>query len=429
MMIHDLSRFRLRKKPHHVDTAIRSLVRSSYEDVACFRSRLDAAGILPGDIGTRYELMRLPPSSREDLPLNGTSEYLRRGVSVSHCYTSQTSGTSGTSLMVTMSQAEAFYRKLLLLRAIYRNTRRRLPLTIVEIGTGEVGIEKRRDLRWIDPVRVIRIPRSLPIPEQRRLLMQTHPNVITGHPSCMELVAESLNGLPSRFAPDLVVSRGEILYDKTRALLERAFGCRVMNYYSCDEIGNIAWECPVERDKLHVNTDGCFVEVVDEYGSLIPNGEEGFVLVTNLFNRTMPFVRYKLGDRVTMLPGGNQRCSCGYTGQSLDLVFGRVDDYCWLPDGRRISPQVIATAIAAATSIGNSNEYLIGQYQVVQEAIDRICVRIVRLENTPADMGLQIAQTIESLGDGITCKVEWVESIPIDSTGKRRKIVSAVNGS
>ena len=348
---------------------------------------------------------------------------------MSRCYTSQTSGTSGTSLSVTMSQTEAFYRKLLLLRAIYRNMQRKLPLTVVEIGTGEVGIEKRRGLRWMDPVRVVRIPRSVSIPEQRSLLLQTRPNVITGHPSCMELVAESLNGLPSSFKPDLVVSRGEILYDKTRVLLEQTFGCRVANYYSCDEIGNIAWECPDERGKLHVNTDGCFIEVVDEDGSLVPDGEEGFILVTNLFNRTMPFIRYKLGDRVTSLPSSNQRCSCGYTGQSLDLVFGRVDDYCWLPDGRRISPQVIATAIAAATRVGNSNNYLIGQYQVVQEAIDTICVRTVRLEDTPADMCLQIAQSIERLGDGITCEVEWVESLPIESTGKRRKIVSAVHGS
>jgi hypothetical protein len=72
--------------------------------------------------------------------------------------------------------------------------------------------------------------------------MLTQPHVITGHPSCIELVAESINLLPVGFAPWLVVSRGEILHGRTRALLEEVFGCRVDNYSNCDEIGNIAWD-------------------------------------------------------------------------------------------------------------------------------------------------------------------------------------------
>jgi hypothetical protein len=74
----------------------------------------------------------------------------------------------------------------------------------------------------------------------------------------------------------------------------------------------------------------------------------------------------------------------------------------------------------------NSQESLIRQYQVIQEAMDKIHVRAIKTAGTPSDMAIQIARAVEGLGDGITCEVEWVESLPVDPSGKRRKIVSTV---
>ncbi|MCK5245883.1 hypothetical protein KAR02_03250, partial [Candidatus Bipolaricaulota bacterium] len=265
----------------------------------------------------------------------------------------------------------------------------------------------------------------LPASEQLDRLMKTRPHVITGHPSCIEVVAELVSQRPAGFAPHLVVCRGEILHKRTRVLLQEAFGCRVVNYYSCDEIGNIAWECPVQQDKLHLNTDGCVLEIVDEAGNPLPEGCEGLVLVTNLFNRTMPFIRYQLGDRAAFLPAG-RRCACGYSGQSLTLIAGRDDDYFWLPDGSKISPQVISTVVAAATEGDETGRFLIGSYQVVQESQEMVTVKALPLEGAPTDIGTRIVKAIEGLGEGITCRVELVKTVPMEPTGKHRKIISNV---
>lgn len=421
----DLSRFRLRKTPQHVDEAIRSLVGHSYDHVAAFRAVLDNAGVDPVDIESRNDLWRIPIMLRENFLSYQRSQYTRQGVDLTRCYTGQTSGTSGISLAVYMSQAEAFYRKLLLLRAMLHHVRLVLPFEIVEIGTGEVGLVGRRRMRTQDPIRVIRIPRSLPTGEQLDRLMRTRPHVITGHPSCIEVVAELISQRPSEFAPQLVVCRGEILHKRTRTLLQEAFGCRVVNYYSCDEIGNIAWECPVQQDKLHLNTDGCALEVTDEAGQPLPENTEGLVLVTNLFNRTMPFIRYQLGDRAAFLPA-ERRCTCGYSGRSLSLIAGRADDYFWLPDGRKISPQVVSTAVSAAAKGDEPGEFYIGAYQAIQESLEVVVVRAVSLEGAPTDIGTRIAKAVEGLGTGITCRIELVETISMEPTGKHRKIVSNV---
>ena len=162
MGIQSLLRFRLRKTPHQVDDTIRSLVNDSYDHVSAFRAVLDNAGIDPAGIISRNDLLRLPIMLREDLLWHQQPQHTRRGVDLSRCYTSQTSGTSGIALTVYMSRPEAFYRKLLLLRAMLHHARLALPFEIVEIGTGEVGLADRRRMRALDPIRVIRIPRSLP---------------------------------------------------------------------------------------------------------------------------------------------------------------------------------------------------------------------------------------------------------------------------
>ena len=424
MRVQDLSRFRLDKSVRHQHAALRDLVTSAFQNVTTYREKLIVAGIDPMAGDTWTELSQLPVTERKDFLQRGRQEYTQAGVNLDRCHKSTTSGTSGISLTVYMSRTEAFYRKLLLFRAMLQNVRFTLPFVIVEVGSGEVGLAERRNGRFLNPVQVIRIPRSLPVQEQLDQLLLTKPHIITGHPSCIEVVIERVRTLPAGFAPRLVVCRGEILHERTRALFRETLGCRVVDYYSCDEIGNIAWECPAHPDRLHANADGCLLEIVDEEGYPLPDEEEGAVLVTNLFNRTMPFIRYQLGDRAAWLHEDPRRCACGHKGQSLTSIQGREDDYFWMPDGRKVSPQVINTAMAMASRGGREDRFFLGPYQAIQESIERVRIRAVPLETAPDDITERIAAVIEALGEGITCEVELVDTLPVEPSGKHRKIIS-----
>lgn len=422
------SRFLVHKSSATIDAALRSVIRSAYSNVSRFRAALDAAGIVPEAIQSQADLRRLPMSSRDEFSGCSISTYTHRDVDLSQCRKSITSGSTGVPLDVYMSQSEAAYRKLILLNAIHKNIRRALPFRIVEVGTGgAVGITTRRKARRFYPVNVCHISRTLPVGEQLERLVQARPHVITGHPSCLELVAEDLHTRPRGFAPRLVVCRGELLSDSTRSKLRESFGCKVVDYYNCDEVGNIAWECPENELKLHINTDACVVEIVDESGALLPAGTEGRILVTNLFNHTMPFVRYNLGDRGSLL-GEEEACSsCGYLGPSLALVAGRSEDYYWLPDGRRLSPRVIDTLMMASTLTTSSGKpYYAKRYQCIQETRGMIRVLVLPRNHAPSDLAARIARSIEGIGPGITCRVEYVDAFPSSPSGKHRSIISKV---
>src|SRR5262249_8373738 len=119
--------------------------------------------------------------------------------------------------------------------------------------------------------------------------------------------------------PDAVLTSAEVLEEDERAVIERAFGCRVFNRYGCREVSVIASECDA-HDGLHVMAEGLYVELETPTGPARP-GEMGSVLVTDLLNPAMPLVRYRIGDMASWAPG---RCACGRGLPRLAKVSGRV---------------------------------------------------------------------------------------------------------
>lgn len=422
-MLDRYARFLVHKSPAMIDAALRSIVCSAYRSVPLFQERLDTVRVSPREIQSQRDLQQLPMASRDNFRDSPTSEYTNRNRDLARCRMSSTSGTTGIPLNVYMNRSEAAYRKLVLFNAIRRNIHLSLPFGIAEVGTGAIGVTARRKSRWFDPVQICHISRTLPIDEQLTRLIQCRPHVITGHPSCLELVAEEVHGCLSTISPRLVVCRGELLRDGTRALLEDSFGCRVVDYYSCDEIGNIAWECPEHQHRLHISTDGCIVEIVDEVGKELPSETEGQIVITNLFNRTMPFIRHRLGDRGSWLGEGDVRCSCGHRGPTLSLLAGRDDDYCLLPNGRKLSPRVLNSILSAAVAAPNREGYYARQYQILQETPQLFRVLIHPRDDAPKDLPMRILKAIEDLDPDISCCVEYVEAIPLSLCGKHRTII------
>ncbi len=113
-----------------------------------------------------------------------------------------------------------------------------------------------------------------------------------------------------------------------RAILEAGFGIRVVNEYGASETGVIAFEYP--GGDFRVCDRLLYVEVVDDEGRVLPLGQRGRILVTSLFNRAMPIIRYEIGD-VGYLE------ACGEGGICIGGLEGRVNDFVRLPSGR-VSP-------------------------------------------------------------------------------------------
>ena len=422
-------RFAVGKCSRAIDLSVRWLARDAWRHVSLIRQRFDRAGVRPHDIRGATDLERVPIGSRLAMTAAPRAESLREGVNLATCDAATTSGTTGVPLAVYMSRTEALYRRLLLFRALARYGRFRFPFTVAELGSGAI----RPDLHQSDVtqrtglVRVTRIPRTLPPDAQADALLQAKPQVVTGHPSCLQLVAERIadsRALDKRW-PKLVAARGEILHEETRLELRRAFGCPVVDLYNCEEIGNVAWECPRTAGVMHVNTDACVLEIVDEEGAPARPGEEGRVIVTNLFNRTMPFIRHELGDRAALRGLGT--CDCGHSGPSMTLVAGRPGDFIRLRSGERVSPRTVYSLLARAVRRENEPAaFDVRCIAAVQESVGELTVRFVPWGEQARAVERRIRSELETLDPDLLLTIEPVSEIRPEETGKLRYVRSDI---
>lgn len=413
----DPRRFKLNKTSRDIDVALRRLVNDAYAHVRTFRERMRAAGVHPGAITGVADIERIPLTDRQAFVSTNRPDYLRADTDPALCRRAQTSGTTGTPLDIFMSSGESLYRKLLLLRAIRKNTPLPLPFTIAEVGTGEVALSRRGATQSLGFARVVRIPRLMPVVEQVERVIASCPDVVTGPPSCIEILADELAERKGTVAPRLVVSRGEMLRAVTRDRLREVFHCSVVDYYNCDEVGNVAWQCPRDTAIMHVNTDACIVEVLAGERHC-PPGVSGRVVLTNLYNWTMPFIRYELGDRAALVHESGTACSCGHRGASLSLLEGREGDCLWTSDGRRISPRSVDSLIAIASLCVDSDRYAVRRYQVVQQEDGRLHVRVIPETENLKLLAERIEASLGRLDAKLPVDIEFVDAFPVESSGK-----------
>jgi phenylacetate-CoA ligase len=433
MPMSHLSRFTLNKARPDIDRILRRLVETTYRDVAAYRHAFDEAGVAPDEIHGVGDLPKLPILQKEALARPSSPAFVfRRGTDLKRCVRVGTSGSTGLPLYVYMSRAEALYRRVLLWRAWRRLAPLRFPLAVADVGSwvdaaGATQLDRR------GPARVMRVSIALPPCEQAAIIRRLRPQVISGYPTALDILATE-GGAPT-YRPDLVACRGEVLDPQTRATLENVFGARVADFFNAEEIGNIAWECPLDPTALHVNTDGCVVEIVNDAGERVPDGVEGRIVVTNLYNETMPFIRYDLDDRGSFLPRSDDACGCGSTAPRLRVVSGRDDDYVVLPDGRRISPRLLATTVNRAFSglspLGGFDRHF-RRFRITQDRVDHVRIEIVPEPEAGSglrsgfDFSAVIAPALEKLHPALRCTVTVVDRLDLGPSGKYRKVVSTI---
>ena len=196
------------------------------------------------------------------------------------------------------------------------------------------------------------------ITDYLHLLQKKQPKTIRAFTSPIYEVARVAADLAMEF-PFLkgIVTTGEPLYRHQRETIERAFGCKVFDSYRCREVGPLAQECEEHRG-LHINSESLFVEVVEpEDGGDFGEGV-GEIVVTDLLNFGMPFIRYRMGDMGVL---SSRRCPCGRGLPFLEQISGRSADTLKSPDGEYIA------AGSMVLYLVDEAPGTLGQVQVVQD--------------------------------------------------------------
>lgn len=231
-------------------------------------------------------------------------------------------------------------------------------------------------------------------PEQAAALVQriaqARPVVLTGKPSSLEVLAELQMRHPvPAIRPALIITGAETLDDGLRERLAALFQAPVRESYGLTETGPLASECP-QRMGMHLSEDRHLVEVLDDDGDPVPDGEPGELVVTDLGNFAMPLLRYRTGDVGRWLPGP---CPCGVAHRRLALLEGRLIDHFRDAQGGRISPLRLAAGLRRLP---------LRQFQIVQRSLGEVLVRYLGAPDE-AEVATALRGDVEAcIGPGVT---------------------------
>jgi phenylacetate-CoA ligase len=320
--------------------------------VPAMRERLESASVLDGKHCHLENFHRIPPLTREDIAQRGELFTHQDAPQRKGLYVYQTGGSTGTPLKLVQDET---YHDWCLASNLFFNTWNGLHIGTPYFFLWSAYRDLHQQLHSIKDRFIMGTLQSRQIlncrvtsPELlrhfiRTINCQTHVNHIVGYAyELYALAAFSLeNGLPLNRQFDGVFATAEQLTDKMRETIEAVFGCKVLNRYGCRDVGDIACQCQ-EGDGMHINPLYTLVEVVDEAGQPVANGESGRILVTNLHNTVMPMIRYDLGDRVAV--DWQPDCPCGRPWPMITQVVGRTNEKLYLPDGSWIGGAYFQTA-------------------------------------------------------------------------------------
>ena len=273
-------------------------------------------------------------------------------------------------------------------------------------------------------VPTLRIDSGDPLESIVERLNGFQPKVLVAYASMAHLLAEEQLASRLRISPGFVFGSSEVFTEQSKRRVEEAWGRKPFEVYAATEPAGIASECEQHRG-MHLFEDLVITEVVDEKDRPVPPGVYGEkVLVTVLFSRTMPLIRYEMSDSVRL--AASPHCPCGRPFALIDEIQGRAEDVLRFPaaSGGQVSVQpIVFHHVMDAVPAGG--------WQVVQGP-EGLTVLLSGVREGFADAALidSLRRELEPQGAIVPpIKVRRVPTIPRTAVGKAPLIKSYVPAS
>lgn len=207
----------------------------------------------------------------------------------------------------------------------------------------------------------------------------------------------------------------EMLFDKDKKLMETYFGVPVINEYGASELDLIAFQNP--KNEWQLNSESLFIEILDDNNNVLPYEEEGRIVITSLFNKAHPFIRYDIGDIGILSKTSTLKHPI------LKSLIGRTNDFALLPSGKKAAG---LTFYYITKSIieddGNIKEFVIEQTEKHLFKIKYVSNYILSEEKTKT-----ISQEMENyLEKGLTIIFEKQDQLSRSKNGKLKQFISLV---
>ncbi len=399
---------------------LKSLIDYCFANSEYYRKLWSQRGLRPEDLTSLDDYLDWPTVSREEMRDNSSViRVLNQNLRV---VSKATGGSSGTPLRFTIDSAANERRSAAALRGYAwagatlgsRQTHLwGIPLQLQSIFKRMKEHVYQRGLYGRDVVNSFELSEST-VPTILQQINRFRPQVIVAYTNPLyslarEIERQRLTVVP----PKSIIVGAEKLHGFQRELIERVFSTRVFETYGSREFTLIGAECD-KHAGMHLTQENLLVEILDENDIPTPEGQEGNIVITDLFNMAMPFVRYKIGDRAI---AGLGSCECGRGLPLLRKVVGRQLDVLVTCDGRHVAGEFFPHLLKDYTSVR--------QFQVVQNARDLVELNLVVANGWCAAEREALRSAVQKqLGSATQLSIQEVDSIELTKLGKLRVVVS-----
>lgn len=380
---------------------IQHLLRTAYTGVPFWRAHLGDANVDPVNLKTWADFQRIPVIQKGDLRGKPFEAIADQAVPSYWLFRDSTSGSTGVPFQFVVDRSFVL-RGLAFCQRMFRMLGQKSSDTFVRFSASN-----RPGLNWGNYF--FRIPHDDALPDRVDEFSRVYADqtlIIYGNTSYLIELAKLLSRKRHSVRFRVAIASGEMMTDIQKRFIEERLNCPVSRCYTTRELGWIAQECLAGG--FHVNSEWCYIEIVDEKGAPLPPGENGRIIVTTFDNEVMPFIRYDTGDTGEILL---ESCSCGRT-LPLIRLLGRKVGILHLPGGRTLHHFYLVPFFQLRAD-------KIKKFQIIQEAIDRVKVKIVPDSLLSLlDIQLLKGQLLDIIGTGIDFSIELVDSISKGPRGK-----------
>lgn len=193
-----------------------------------------------------------------------------------------------------------------------------------------------------------------------------------------------------------------------RTIIQSVTNSRVVNTYGSAEGGSNAFECP--EGNLHIAIESTWLQSNES------TSHSGEALVTDMFLRAFPLIKYSIGDEIFFKYGN---CACGRFHPMLDEIKGRSGDQITLPNGKKISSHLPGYIFKTISELG-----VIRQFRFVQKKDGLLILYLVvtsKFEKRYLDV--IVNETRNAFGADVIFSIEIVDNLPTLANAKYKSYI------
>lgn len=393
------------------------IINFAYKNVPYYHNLFKDLKLVPEDIKKLEDLRKLPILTKEIIKSN-YDDFKPINLNKMRYYDAFTGGSTGTPLKYRVDVFDRFLSGALLYRGWgYGGYELADKMVLLGGSSLSIGTEFYLTKRVHEVVRNIKKLSSFDMGEKEmlnyvKIINSFKPKFIRGYPSSIYFMSKWIeeNKLEVH-KPLAIFTTAEKLYLNMREKIKTVFNCNVYDNYGTSDGGVGCYECP-EHNGYHIDTERSVLQIVDNEGNELEN-VEGKVISTNLYNYSMPLIRYDNGDLGII---SNDICGCGRRHELLKDIVGRSVEILFTPEGKNVHGMYLVYILKTCKGIK--------EYQVIQERLDKIVIKIVP-EKEFNDRQLELIRNeIKKKSKSWIVEFKLVDNIERTTSGKYKFVVN-----